>query len=181
VAFGLTQKQLADIMETTTMSVSNMERGKMRLSDNLEKKLESYFHLPRHALRKSAYLAVPLIGSAAAGKPTFSEENFNGYVSMPNIQDYKFGEVIALTVTGDSMKERICDGDIAYVHLQDSLAAGTIGAFAYQDGLIIKEFCKQKKTIQLCSINTAYQPIMIDPQDEDFRILGKVIGIYSKI
>jgi len=180
-AFGLTQKELADIMATTPMTVSNLETGKMKLSHKIEQKIEGYFNLPRHALRRSNYLSVPLIGSAAAGKPTFSEENFDGYVSMPNMHDYNFGEVIAVKVTGDSMNERIRDGDIAYVHLQDTISHGTVGAFAYQGGLIIKQFHQIDGHIELISFNPDYSPIIINSSDADFRILGKVIGTFSRI
>ena len=178
---GATQADFARILNVTQMTISHIENGAMSLSAECSRILENYYGLPRNALRTSDHLPVPIIGSAAAGKPTFSAENFDGFVSMYNINDYEFGEVVAVNVIGDSMEQRIYSGDIAYVHLQDNIDSCQIGAFSYQDGIIIKQFKLSDNYVELHSINKAYKPIVIDEQETNFRILGKVIGVFSKI
>ncbi|HEX5023220.1 MAG TPA: transcriptional repressor LexA, partial [Candidatus Binatia bacterium] len=58
----------------------------------------------------SPTLDVPILGKVSAGKPLLSEENIEGYVTIP--EDMGSGKTFALEVKGDSMiGAGILDGD----------------------------------------------------------------------
>ena len=44
----------------------------------------------------------------------------------------------------------------------------------------VKRLSIQEEVVELCPENSKYRPIRIDP-DQDFRILGKVVGVCRSI
>lgn len=177
-ALGRTQADFAGILGITVMSYSLMERGINKLIPKNARMIEQAFRLPENACLISDHLPVPIIGSAAAGLPVFSEENFEGFASMYNVRKNKFGEVVGVNIVGDSMEPKISAGDIAYIKLQDDIEHDSIGAFNLNDGIVIKRMIKNKKNIELHSSNRKYPPIIITKND-DFRVLGLLIGLYK--
>lgn len=113
---------------------------------------------------------VPLLGSVAAGKPLFAEENMEGYVKLP--ADYTSrGKHFALRVKGDSMKDAgILEGDIAVVRYQNAAENGNIVVALVDEAVTLKRFFLEKNRAQLRSENPAYPPIFT----QDIRILGKL-------
>ena len=76
----------------------------------------------------------------------------------------------ALRISGDSMENEYCDGDIVLVRKTDCLENGDIGIF-YVNG---EQYCKKLDRNRLISLNPKYKPIMLENVD-CFRILGKVV------
>jgi repressor LexA len=121
-------------------------------------------------IRQSGYRDVPLLGSVAAGKPLFAEENMEGSVKLP--VDYTSrGRHFALRVKGDSMKNAgILDGDIAVVRHQNDAENGNIVVALVDEAVTLKRFFLEKNRAQLRSENPAFPPIYT----QDIRILGKL-------
>ena len=177
-ALGRTQADFAGILGITVMSYSLMERGINKLIPKNARMIEQSFGLPENACFISDHLPVPIIGSAAAGLPVFSEENFDGFASMYNVRKNKFGEVVGVNIVGDSMEPKISVGDIAYIKLQDDIEHNSIGAFSLNEGIVIKKMIKNNEHIELHSLNPDYPPIVINNHD-DFRVLGLLTGLYK--
>ena len=113
---------------------------------------------------------IPLLGSVAAGKPLFAEENMEGSVKLP-IDYTSRGKHFALRVKGDSMKNAgILDGDIAVVRQQNAAENGNIVVALVDEAVTLKRFFLEKNRVQLRSENPAYPPIFT----QDIRILGKL-------
>lgn len=120
---------------------------------------------------------IPILGTIAAGTPILAEENIEDYFVIDNRVNADFG----LKVKGDSMiNANIFDGDIVFIRQQPVLENGEIGAILLDDEATLKRFSKTENGIILQAEN----PSMTDwPRiytDGNIRILGKLVGVYSK-
>lgn len=82
---------------------------------------------------------------------------------------------IAFKVKGDSMEPMYYDGDIVYVKQQQTLDAGQIGAFLYNDEQYLKKYVVENGRCILRSLNSNYKDIIINENDS-FIIYGKVLS-----
>lgn len=120
---------------------------------------------------------IPIVGTIAAGTPILAEENIEDYFVIDNRVKADFG----LKVKGDSMiNANIFDGDIVFIRQQPTLENGEIGAILLDDEATLKRFSKKENSVILQAEN----PSMTDwPRiytDGNIRILGKLVGVYSK-
>ncbi len=115
--------------------------------------------------------SVPILGSVAAGRPLFAEENMDGYLAVP--QGYlRAGKYFALKVKGDSMKEAgIFEGDIAVVRHQNTSNNGDIVVALVDEAVTLKRFFLERNRVMLKAENPAYPPIYT----QNVRILGKLL------
>jgi len=118
-----------------------------------------------------SHKAIPILGSVAAGKPLFAEENMDGTLMVP--QGYlRSGKYFALRVRGDSMKDAgIFDGDITVVRHQANADNGDIVVALVDEAVTLKRFYLEKNRVQLKSENPAYPPIYT----QNVRVLGKLL------
>ena len=132
-------------------------------------------HTPRNAIE------IPLLGRVAAGAPILAEENIEDVL----IVDGAFvrpGKHFALRVRGDSMKNAgILDGDIAIVHHDAPVRSGEIAVAVIGDEATVKRYFPRRDKILLIPENEDYEPIEVRPSDPDFRIAGKVVGIFRRL
>lgn len=77
-------------------------------------------------------------------------------------------------IAGDSMEPLLQNGQIVWVHQQQTVSPGDIGIFLYEGSAYCKRLAHQGGTLLLQSENPAYAPILI-AEDGDFRIFGKVV------
>jgi len=78
-------------------------------------------------------------------------------------------------ISGDSMQPRFIDGQIVWVHQQQTIRNGEIGIFLYNGDAYCKKFESDKDGITLTSLNKAYEPIHVT-EIGDLRVFGKVVG-----
>lgn len=115
-------------------------------------------------------IKIPLLGTVAAGKPLFAEENFERYLRLP--EEYlKKGKYFALKVQGDSMTGvGIRNGDTAVVLQQPTAQNGDIVVAMVDEAVTLKRFFREKNRIKLQAENPAYPPIYT----QNVRILGRL-------
>ncbi|MDD4865258.1 MAG: translesion error-prone DNA polymerase V autoproteolytic subunit [Alishewanella agri] len=83
-------------------------------------------------------------------------------------------------VSGDSMKDAgILDGDMLVVDRSVTAIHGSIVVAAVNREFTVKELCL-KPFRQLLPHNKAYQPILLNEQDE-FEIFGVVVSVVRKM
>jgi repressor LexA len=117
---------------------------------------------------------VPVLGTVAAGRPISSEENYEGYLSVP-VGLLQNGCHFAVHVRGDSMIDAgIMEGDLAIVKEQNTADNGEIVVAMIDEAVTLKRFYKEANRIRLQSENRKYPPIYT----RDLRILGKLAHIY---
>lgn len=80
-----------------------------------------------------------------------------------------------IKVSGNSMEPQYINGQIVWVHRQDTLENGDIGIFNLNGNAYIKKYHIDNNKTFLLSINPEYSPISINNSD-DFITYGKVIG-----
>lgn len=119
---------------------------------------------------------VPLIGRVAAGLPLLADEQIEDLVPIPSSPTGWFGgrPDFALRVRGDSMEGAgILDGDLAFVHQQDSADDGQIVVALLGEEATLKRFQRARDAVRLLAENPRYAPIVA----RDVRILGRLVGI----
>jgi len=127
----------------------------------------------------SAYRSVPVLGRIAAGSPLLAEENREGELGIaPTSLPARADELFALRVRGDSMIEaHICEGDLILVRRQDTAQPNDIVVAMVDGEATVKRFARRGALIELRPEHPTMAPIEVDPSTQDFRILGKFVGL----
>ena len=78
-------------------------------------------------------------------------------------------------VSGDSMEPLYLNGQIIWVHQQETLEDGEIGIFFLDGEAYVKKYHQTPDGISLISMNKKYAPIKVS-SGSVFRTFGKVVG-----
>lgn len=115
---------------------------------------------------------VPVLGTIAAGVPTFAEENIEDYLWLDKSLFVDF----SLKVKGDSMKDAdIQDGEIALFRKQSTVDNGDIAAVVIEDEATLKQVYYTDDKMILKPANEKYAPIIVS-EEQPAYIIGKLIG-----
>ncbi|MBN1827108.1 MAG: transcriptional repressor LexA [Candidatus Eisenbacteria bacterium] len=133
-----------------------------------------------HIDREEDANLVPLVGRVAAGQPILAEENIEEKIVVdPSFR--KGGDEFLLRVNGDSMIEaHIDDGDWILVRPASEARNGEIVVALIGEEATVKRFYRKGNRIELRPENRTMQPIAVDPSSEEFRIVGKVVGLFRR-
>ena len=111
--------------------------------------------------------------SVSAGTGQFLDSDHYDLVDVG--EEVPMNANFGVRISGDSMFPRFINGQIVWVHQQQTLNDGEIGIFLYNGDAYCKIFSQQKNQVSLVSINSAYKDIVID-ENSEFRVFGKVVG-----
>jgi len=124
---------------------------------------------------------VPVVGRVAAGEPILAIENIEGTVMLPE-EWAKSKDCFLLKVEGDSMIDaHICPGDYVLVKRQDTAESGDIVIAMLDDEATAKRFSIENGRIVLKPENKHMKPIVVEKGKKEFRIVGKVVGVWRNI
>jgi len=189
---GLSQEELAAILNTTKQVISRYETGQRvpRISVVVEYALK--LGVPLSVLTgeesdpepvvQGGVRRVPILGGVACGEPIYKPGDGTEYASIEESVHCDF----ALIAQGDSMSgDRIHSGDIVFIKKQDSVRDGEIAAIALDDELTLKRVRRimgpggRVVFTQLLPSNPAYDPIDIGGEEEtrNVSILGKAVAV----
>ncbi len=122
---------------------------------------------------------IPILGRIAAGTPLSSEENREG--TLPVAAEWfgsKGDDMFSLRVRGESMVgAHILDGDVVVVRRQDHAQPGEIVVALIDGEATVKRFARDGSAVVLKPENSAMSAIVVRPGENEFRILGKVVGL----
>ncbi len=119
--------------------------------------------------KTSKLIQIPLLGTVAAGRPLFCEENYESSVSISNSGLASGQKYFALHVRGTSMiNAGILNGDLAIIRQCETAADGEIVVALIDDSVTLKRFFKEPTRIRLQAENPDFMPIYC----QDVRILG---------
>jgi len=125
---------------------------------------------------------VPIVGRVSAGLPIFAEENIEGTLIVDYLLVKNPDKVFALRVRGTSMVNAgILDGDFVLVRQQPIAEQGEMVVVLIEDEATVKRFYKDKDKIKLQPENDTMEPIIVDPKENNIRIIGKVEGVIRKV
>jgi len=137
----------------------------------------------RPPARKPAVRDIPVMGRIAAGTPRHAEQALEE--SIPVAAEWLQGkgeDLFALRVRGDSMIDaHIMDGDLVLVRRQEAAQPGDIVAALLDSEATVKRFARSGEAIVLKPEHPTMKPIVIEPGRRDFRILGKVMGLFRGV
>jgi repressor LexA len=140
------------------------------LSRNIELNLEDKFFIPR-----------PVIGEVAAGNPLTIYPDAIDTIELPTIAHLPKDSFL-LKVKGDSLKDAyIFDGDVVIVNPNMLPKNGQIAAVILEDAAVVKRYYQEGDTIRLLSENPEYAPIVVQKDNQRYKIVGVVIGIYRSM
>jgi repressor LexA len=127
----------------------------------------------------SAGVSIPILGKVAAGLPLLAEENREGTMVVDPGMARGGRNLFALTVRGDSMiNAHILPGDKVIVQQTSHATPGEIVVALIEGEATVKTFRRTSSKVTLEPANPKYQPIVVTP-DQEFRIIGKVVGVFS--
>ena len=120
---------------------------------------------------------VPLYSSICCGDGGFNDDNILDYVSVPSQKLAPSRQYFAQYAKGDSMNGvGIDDGDLLVFELTSQIDSGQIGSFCIDENeATCKKFTVQNSLIILQPANSKYDPIIIDPTNQHFRCVGRLI------
>jgi len=125
---------------------------------------------------------VPIVGKVSAGLPIFTEKNIEGTLIVDYLLVKNPDKVFALRVRGTSMVNAgILDGDFVLVRQQPIAKQGEMVVVLIEDEATVKRFYKDKDKIKLQPENDTMEPIIVDPKENNIRIIGKIEGVIRKV
>lgn len=117
---------------------------------------------------------VPVLGTVAAGKPLLSEENLDGYITLPEPFVKPGKKYFALRVRGLSMVNAgILDGDLAIVEQAETADDGQIIVAVLEEGITLKRLFREESRVRLQPENPDFKPIYC----QNVRIVGILSNI----
>lgn len=122
---------------------------------------------------------LPVIGAIACGSPITAEENVQDYADVPATARADF----CLLCKGNSMIDAgICDGDIVYIHKQETVENGQIAAVRVDNEATLKRFYFDGNKVTLLPANASYAPmIFVGDEINTVHIEGLAVGFYHKM
>jgi repressor LexA len=126
-----------------------------------------------------AGISIPILGKVAAGLPLLAEENREGTMVVDPHLARGGRHLFALTVRGDSMlNAHILPGDKVIVQQTAHASTGDVVVALIEGEATVKTFRKTGNKVVLEPANPKYNPIVVT-DDQDFRVIGKVVGVFS--
>jgi repressor LexA len=121
---------------------------------------------------QNSYRNVPLLGTVRAGAPILATQDTVGYVPY---EGGSSGELLALAVRGDSMKNAaILEDDVVIVRRQQTADPGQIVVALIGDEATVKRLRLEGGHVWLMPENPDYDPI----DGDECTILGVVVAVY---
>jgi len=117
----------------------------------------------------AAYVTIPILGTVAAGRPIFADENYEGMIRLPSDMLSRGAQYFALRVRGDSMIDAgILSGDLAIIKKRETAENGSIVVAMVDEAVTLKRFYKEQNRVRLQPENPRHRPIYTT----DCRVLG---------
>ncbi|MGN0787081.1 MAG: LexA family protein [Christensenellales bacterium] len=138
--------------------------------------------VPTRNIEKES-VKVPVFAQVAAGLPLFMSEDIVDYEEIPKAWLAK-GEYFGLTIKGNSMEPRICDGDVVIVRKQPTCENGQVAIVAINgDEATCKKVSFHANGITLIPFNQAYEPMFFtsdEVKNLPITIYGVVVELRGK-
>ncbi|MCM8804824.1 MAG: helix-turn-helix domain-containing protein [Candidatus Omnitrophica bacterium] len=191
---GLTQEELAKLLGVHQVTVAHWEIGKFepnqdtikKLSQILNKPISYFFSEGNYSqiylkkpevsfVKDENIIHLPVMAKIPAGLPDYSEDDVEGYISIPRYL-YPSAKIV-VQANSDSMSPKIEAGDYCIIRFTTDLLPNKIMLVETEEGFIIKKVVKTKgDKIELHSINQSYKPI----RPKHLKIIGEVVGILKR-
>ncbi|KAF0140078.1 MAG: repressor LexA [Stygiobacter sp.] len=127
------------------------------------------------------FITRPILGEVAAGNPLTIYPGAIDSIELPTIARMPKDSFL-LRVKGDSLIDaNIFNGDIVIVNPNIEPRNGQVVASVLDDAAVVKKFFRTNEAIELHSENKQYEPIIVNPNSDRFKLVGVVVGIYRSM
>jgi len=126
---------------------------------------------------------IPILGTVAAGVPMFAEQNILGYAPAPPMMPLEGRNVFYLEIKGESMNKEFTNGSYVLVDRDLQVENGNIAAVMINgdEATVKKVYCKDNLlTLSPMSHDDSFSPELINLENEEVTIIGKIIGAFKK-
>ena len=187
-----TNTKQADLSRSTNIPASTItgyvKGTSLPIPGNIQK-IADFFNVPKSAIdprfetfqqnlsnsEQVKFISIPLYDSISCGTGSFVDDEIMEHVNIPS--DSLSGDssdYFAQRAQGDSMIDAgINEGDLLIFRKSSMIEDGQIGSFCIDEGVATcKKFKSGKSFIQLIPMNRDYDPIVIDLNDTNFRVVG---------
>lgn len=127
------------------------------------------------APRDVSFITIPLYGDISCGNGMFVDDNIIDTIEVvANGLTGDDSDYFAQIASGDSMiNAGIEDGDLLVFKKSSVIDNGQIGSFCIDESIATcKKFKEGETFIQLIPMNPSYDPIVIDLNNANFRVVG---------
>ncbi|URN94533.1 MAG: helix-turn-helix domain-containing protein [Candidatus Pristimantibacillus lignocellulolyticus] len=183
-------QDLAERVGVTKKTIHRYENAENKIKDDTLKIIADSLNVTITQLTEGAYEAVgmvqhdesenvslPIVGRISCGTGGLAFDDVEGYEQTPRSW-INGGQYFYLRAKGDSMTgARIFEGDLLLIRSQEEVEDGEIAAVLIDDEAVLKKVYKQNGMLVLQSTNPNYSPIIFNGQNENIRIIGKLIKI----
>lgn len=190
---GLSQQELADSTGyTDRSSIAKIERGQVDLSLT---KIKIFAHAlrvtPGELMGRSPAdrerekedlkpIIAPILGRIPAGYPLEAIEDRTGEEELSPLQYDRSKQYFCLTIHGDSMYPKYIEGDtVVFEWCQDCESGADCAVAVNGFDATFKKVIKRPDCIVLQPLNPEYEPIIVDPMNEDTPVT--IYGVAREI
>ncbi len=186
---GMTQNDIANILQIKRQTYSAYERDVSVPDAYTLAKISDVYQVSVDRLlgrqeQNPSSCRIPVLGHIQAGYPNLSAEDVIDFEEISQ-ELAETGEYFALSVSGNSMEPRICEGDIVIIRRQATISSGEIAVLRIKgDASTIKTVVLRGKSLVLIAMNKDYPPIIYTSKEVELypvEILGKVIELRARL
>ncbi len=196
---GLTQRDVAQKVKVNPSTIMRYEKGtimdiKIPVVNAIALALDVNpswllgYDVPKRAKNtmstESTSIRIPVLGSVPAGIPLEAIEDIEDWEEIPREWTKGDKDYFGLKIHGDSMYPKYMDGDTIILRKADDCESGD-ECVVYVNGYdaTFKKVIKKMDHIILQPLNSEYEPIMIDNNDENnpVKIVGIVVELRRKL
>ena len=181
-ALGLTQKEIAELVDVSEATVSRWESGEIanmrrdRIAAYAKALKTTPSFIMTGATLYNAQNVAPLLGTVRAGMPMYAEENIEDYIPIRQTDGAKY---FWLNIRGDSMNAAGMDeGDQILVREQPEVENGQLAVVMVNGNeATVKYFRREGDLVILTPkiFNPVHQPQIYDLKKMPVRIAGLVV------
>ena len=183
------QADFCKILEISRQTMSKRVQNNSKFSDDEILKIEAFYGIKidkQAAINEVALDFYPdVFGSCGSGSMVFSEASEKIAVTKELITNYSASNKYSvISARGSSMSPVINDDDKLVIQhdVNGQIVDDTVYLFRYNDELFIKRLVKNVDQIVCISENPRFQDRIIEPNGDNFSIIGKVVGLFrSKV
>lgn len=181
------QKNLAalatifDVPTTYFESEFNIVNNFLQLSDTNKALAEDYVESLLLSQKVISLYSVEVLDdirlSAGPGQGFFDEYKTQTVYS----EEEQSGYDIATWITGSSMSPAYLDGEVALIRETGFDYDGAVYALVWEGRTYIKKIYREEGALRLVSINSAENPDWFISSEDDFHVIGKVVGHFMPV
>jgi repressor LexA len=138
--------------------------------------------LVENSNKSNRLIQIPVVASVGADQASvFAEQEYGNFLQIEETLLLGHRDIVAMRVIGESMRDAgIFNGDYIFIEDNEHFVPqnGDVVVATVEGMTVVKEFYRGRNAIELRpkSRDPKYSPIIINTEQEDFKIIGRLIN-----